>query len=386
MIKYNKYGYLDSGIHPMTADEFIDTFCDKGNRSLYKNAVINIFDFAKENGAKRIIIGGSFLSIKDKPNDLDCMIVFYKDINIPSFVDCAQMDSIEYDILYASEETPQLIDSYIKLIRTNEYGLEDKGIVDVKLDDRIEPWEIKFHPDDEAMEIIHRIYSQRTFIERNKRRGLLVVVHGLCTNAQWLSNLTPTCNKQGWIVAPFIYENPSSLLFSKKQRAKVVEKFRNWIYALEKKYTPNNISIVTHSFGTYIVTKYIEGFKHEMYLPIKIESLILTGGIINSSYVWHKNMPYKVGRVLNIVTRGDDAVKYMPKANWKKLVGMDNLFGQCAINGFDHQSDKVVNRSLEILTHTNIFKDDFIEQIMLPYLNVNNGIGTKETLIAIRNS
>lgn len=97
-------------------------------------------------------------------------------------------------------------------------------------------------------------------------------------------------------------------------------------------------------------------------------------------------MPYKVGRVLNIVARGDDAVKYMPKANWKKLVGMDNLFGQCAIKGFDNQSDKVVNRPLEILTHTNIFKDDFIEQIMLPYLNVNNGIGTKEALIAIKNS
>lgn len=384
MIKYNKYGYLDYGIHQMTADEFIYTFCDQGNRNMYKSAVINIFDFAKEKGAKRIILGGSFLSTKEIPKDLDCMIVFYKDINIPSFVDCAQMDSIEYDILYASEETPQLIDSYIKLISTNEYGLEDKGIVEVKLDDRIHPWVVKFHPNEDEMEIIHRVYSQRTFIERNKRRGLLVVVHGLCTNAQWLSNLIPACNKQGWIVAPFIYDNPGTLLFSSDKRARVVEDFRNWIYALYRKYNLDNISIVSHSFGTYIITKYIEGFKHEEYLPVKIESLILTGGIINSSYDWHKNMPYKVGRVLNIVACGDDAVKHMPKANWKKLVGMDNLFGQCAIKGFDHQSDKVVNRSLEILTHTNIFKDDFIEQIMLPYLNVNNGIGTKEAFIAIR--
>lgn len=47
MIKYNKYGYLDYGIHQMTADEFIYTFCDQGNRNMYKSAVINIFDFAK---------------------------------------------------------------------------------------------------------------------------------------------------------------------------------------------------------------------------------------------------------------------------------------------------------------------------------------------------
>lgn len=385
MIGYNKYGHLDFGIHPMTADEFIDTFCDKGNRSQYKNAVFNIFDFAKAKEAKRIIIGGSFLSTKDIPNDLDCMIVFYKDINIPSFVDCAQMDNIEYDILYASEETAQLVDTYIKLITTDKYGLEEKGVVEVRLDDRIKPWEVKFQPEKEEMEIIHRVYSQRTFIERNKRRGLLVVVHGLCTNAQWLSNLIPACNKQGWIVAPFIYDNPGTLLFSSDKRAKVVEEFRNWIYALDQKYTPNNISIVAHSFGTYIVTKYIEGFQQEKFLPIQIESLILTGGIINSTYDWHKNMPYKVGRVLNIVARGDDAVKYMPEANWKELVGMDKLFGQCAIYGFECQSGKVVNRPLEILTHTNIFRDDFIEQIMLPYLNINNGIGTREALAAIRN-
>ena len=94
MIKYNKYGYLDFGIHQMTADEFIYTFWDQGNRGKYKSAVTNIFDFAKEKGAKRIILGGSFLSTKENPNDLDCMIVFYKDISIPSFVDCAQMDNI----------------------------------------------------------------------------------------------------------------------------------------------------------------------------------------------------------------------------------------------------------------------------------------------------
>lgn len=186
-----------------------------------------------------------------------------------------------------------------------------------------------------------------------------------------------------WLLIHLILQK--KIFFSSCKRARVVEDFRNWIYALYRKYNLDNISIVSHSFGTYIITKYIEGFKHEEYLPVKIESLILTGGIINSSYDWHKNMPYKVGRVLNIVACGDDAVKYMPKANWKKLVGMDNLFGQCAIKGFDNQSDKVVNRPLEILTHTNIFKDDFIEQIMLPYLNVNNGIGTKEALIAIRN-
>lgn len=386
MIEYNKDGYLDSGIHTMSADDFLETFCYKGNRKEYTKAVVNIFDFAKEKGAKRIIIGGSFLSTKEKPGDLDCMIVFYKDIFIPSFVDCAQMDNIEYDILYASEQTPELVDSYIKLITTDDHGFDDRGVVEVLLYDKIKPWKVKFMPADDDMEVISRIYSQRTFIERNKRRGILVVIHGLRTNAKWLSNLTPACNKQGWIVAPFIYDNPPQLLFSSEGRTKVVEEFREWIYKIRCKYHPSDISVVSHSFGTYIITKYIEGFKNEEFLPISIETLILTGGIINPSYKWNEHIPNKVGRVLNIVAGKDDAVKYMPNNDWKKLIGLDPLFGQCAIAGFNDSSDKVVNRKIDILTHTNIFKDDFIEQIMLPYLNANNGIGRKEALSAMINS
>lgn len=372
---FDKKGKLLPGIHSMTGDDFIEIFCEKGNRTEYKQAIINIFDFAKDKGAGRIIIGGSFISLKVHPHDLDCMIVFHRDVQIPSFLDCAQMDNIEYDILYSSEQTPQLIDSYIKLVSTDYYGNESKGVIEIILNDNLHPWMVKFAPDDESMDIIHRIYSQRNFVERNKRRGLLVVIHGLCTNAQWLSNLVPTCNKQGWIVAPFIYDNPPTLLFNSNQRAKVVEQFREWIYAIREKYQPEQMSVVTHSFGTYIVTKYIEGFRQEEFLPIEIESLVLTGGIISQSYDWHQNIPLKVGRVLNIVAEGDDAVKYMPKTDWKKLVGMDTLFGQCGIKGFSNVSERVVNRPFQILTHTNIFKDDFIEQIMLPYLNANNGIG-----------
>lgn len=323
---FDKKGKLLPGIHSMTGDDFIEIFCEKGNRTEYKQAIINIFDFAKDKGAGRIIIGGSFISLKVHPHDLDCMIVFHRDVQIPSFLDCAQMDNIEYDILYSSEQTPQLIDSYIKLVSTDYYGNESKGVIEIILNDNLHPWMVKFAPDDESMDIIHRIYSQRNFVERNKRRGLLVVIHGLCTNAQWLSNLVPTCNKQGWIVAPFIYDNPPTLLFNSNQRAKVVEQFREWIYAIREKYQPEQMSVVTHSFGTYIVTKYIEGFRQEEFLPIEIESLVLTGGIISQSYDWHQNIPLKVGRVLNIVAEGDDAVKYMPKTDWKKLVGMDTLF------------------------------------------------------------
>ena len=380
-MEYTGDGYLEPGLHSITANEFIDAFCKNGNRVGYEHAVTNIFDFAKSNGATRLIIGGSFITQTEVPNDLDCMIVFCDERHIPTFVDCAQMDNLEYDILYSSEQMHNTVDTYIKLMSTDIQGFPDKGVVEVRLHDKVQPWEIVYEPNFEEMEIVSRVYCERNIIERNKRRGLLVVIHGLMTNAGWLSNLTPAANSQGWIVAPFIYDNPPTLLVDKGGRQKVIEQFREWIYALKKKYEPLTMSVLCHSFGTYIITKYIEGFASvEGFLPVQIDSLILTGSIVRPDYDWNAHIPMRLGRVMNVVAGGDDAVKYMPKADWKKIIGMDSLFGQGAIEGVKNVSNNVENRKMEILTHTNIFKDDVIEQFFLPYMNANNGIAHREAM------
>lgn len=79
-MKYTKEGKLEIGLHSMTANEFINAFCKEGNRAAYKHAVMNIFDYAMTNGATRIIIGGSFITLAEKPNDLDCMMVFMTNV------------------------------------------------------------------------------------------------------------------------------------------------------------------------------------------------------------------------------------------------------------------------------------------------------------------
>lgn len=385
-MKYTKDGKLEPGLHSVTAGEFVDFFCENGNRAKYKHAVMNIFDYAKYNNATRLIIGGSFITETENPNDLDCMIVFCDERHIPTFVDCAQMDNLEYDILYSSEQMAKSIDTYIKLMSTDKFGINDRGVVEVRLNDELSPWEVQYEPNLEDLEIISRVYCERNIIERNKRRGILVVIHGLMTRAEWLSNIIPSANSQGWIVAPFIYDNPPSLLLDAGRRQKVVEQFREWVYALAQKYRPLTVSVISHSFGTYIITKYIEGFTSgNDFLPIQINSIILTGSIIRPDYNWTSLTPKIVGRVLNIVAGGDDAVKFMPEGGWTKLVGLDQLFGKGAIDGIKEESDKVENRKLDILTHTNIFKDDIIEQVFLPFLNVNNGIAYKEAIYDVIN-
>ena len=132
-MEYTKKGKLEIGLHSMTANEFIDAFCKEGNRAAYKH-------YAMTNGATRIIIGGSFITLAEKPNDLDCMMVFCDERHIPTFVDCAQMDNLEYDILYTSEQMPKSIDTYIKLMSTDIFGFQDVGVVEVRLHDEVHPW------------------------------------------------------------------------------------------------------------------------------------------------------------------------------------------------------------------------------------------------------
>lgn len=373
-------GNLKTGLYSLTANQFINFYCRNGNRKEYETAVVNIFDFAKHHRATRIIIGGSFITKKDTPNDLDCLIVFADERSIPTFVDCAQMDNISYDIIYASEQNPNTVDTFIKLMQTNIYGIECKGVVEVLLWDALDPWIIRYDPNDEDFEIIKRQYTDRTIIERNKRRGILVAIHGVNTNAAWFSKFVPSANSQGWIVAPFIYDNSPLLLVNPYGRKKAIEKFRDYINELRIKYEEPYISVVAHSFGTYITAKYIEGFKSERLLPVRFENVVLTGSIINPDYDWNGLIPDKVGRVLNIQAEGDEAVRFMPNGNWKRWLMMDKLCGRSAIVGFKHTSANVVNRPIDLLGHSNIFKTDIIDQIILPYLNANNGMGNRELL------
>lgn len=141
---------------------------------------------------------------------------------------------------------------------------------------------------------------------------------------------------------------------------KTIEKFRDYINELIIKYELPYISIVAHSFGTYITAKYIDGFKSESFLPVRLENVVLTGSIINPDYDWNRLIPDKVGRVLNIQAESDEAVRFMPKGNWKRWLMMDKLCGRSAIVGFKHTSANVVNRPIELLGHSNIFKTDII--------------------------
>ena len=369
-------GTLPPGIHLCSGTEFIDRFCKGEKRESFRKTIINILDFAQNKQARNIFVGGSFVTTKKNPSDIDCLIEFYKDRQIPAFIDCPISEETTIDILYSSAESRNLTDSFITLLSSAKYTVEKVGVIQIDLNYSQEPWQVVFTPDDTEMEIIVRMYSERRIIERINKRGVLVTIHGLYSRAEWNMNVLPVASSQGWIVAPYIYDkNDYNLIFNSTKRREIIERFRNWIYEIRRKYQ-TNVSVVAHSFGTYIIAKYISEFGSDD-CPVTFDSIILLGSIIKSDFNWDLYKGSVVGRVLNMVAPQDEIIKYMPEKEWKRIIGIDQICGRTGRDGFNIDGSVntiLTQKKINILTHTNAIKQDIIDTIIMPFVNVNKGI------------
>jgi pimeloyl-ACP methyl ester carboxylesterase len=368
---FTSEGKLPTGLHICTGEEFINRFCSSKNRTQFEKPISDILDFAKDRGAIEIFVGGSFVSANEFPKDIDCVMVFNEDKYIPAKTEHVSIAGLKFDVLYASLESRDLIDSYLKLFSTCRYGSTNIGIIQIDLYARNQPWEIRHQPDEASFEIIKRVYNDRSLIDLNEREGVIVSIHGLLSRAEWNKEIAPVASAEGWIVAPYIYDtNKPDLLFSDGRRNKVVDDFREWIYDLSKRYE-HNISIIAHSFGTYIIGAYLEGFEEKEFPPVSFDSIILTGSILNSNFDWEKHRGRSVGRIYNNIAPNDEFVKYMPKNDWKKIIGMSPLFGQAGVYGFTQITNMLTQSTNPIFSHTNTIRRDIIESKWMPFIKAN---------------
>ena len=377
---------VEGRIHSCSGDEFIQAFCksakdeDEDDRSSYTDAVVNIFDYAREKGARRVFVGGSFVTSKKNPSDFDCVIVFNSAGDIPNFVDTTVVGNIEFDILFASEDNPKIVDAFINLFQCYKNGLTGKPLVEVILANTLNPWNVRYIPNATEAEIINKIYTKRNIIERRKARGVLFSIHGVNTKAFWNSKLAPLACSQGWIFAPFIYESPVTLLVNPRLRRKVVEAFDDYFCNIIEKYGARDASIIAHSFGTYISAKFLANHDYEQFMSASIDSIVLTGAIVDKNFNWSRFFPNKVGKILNISSPNDRAVRFMPKWKWMKkyLMGeKDGIFGKIGVDGISTDSSPenfLTNLEIPMLNHTNIFKDNILSGTIMPFLNSHCGV------------
>ena len=127
----NDAGELPIGIHQVTIDEVIAQF---GSGTLQREIVTarlqRIYQIAKGTGnLQQLIIFGSYITAKRKPNDVDVVIVF----------------SDDFDLTTCSEETKRLLDHQQA---ENEFGasifwIRPSLLLLETLDEFIKSWQVK---------------------------------------------------------------------------------------------------------------------------------------------------------------------------------------------------------------------------------------------------
>jgi pimeloyl-ACP methyl ester carboxylesterase len=369
---FEQDGLLPAGIFDCTGTDFIERFCKGKHREPFAKAAQDIFDFALGMGASRVLIGGSFITKTAQPRDLDVVIVFAMEEQIPDRTERLSIEGTNIDIFFCAETDPKILGGFVTLFSRTRWQRET-GIVQVVLRNQTgQIWDIIQEPDDHTLEIIKRVYFNRHIVDRNNSRKALITIHGVLSHGEWNAEIAHIASSNGWIVAPFVYGYVQpQVLAASAARMKIVDSFRDHINDIQDRYHCE-VSVIAHSFGTYVIAKYLLGFDVP---PISLDTLILTGSVLNEDL----DIDLFYGRafqIINEVAPNDSVVKYArPLSIWS-----DPLFGRSGETGFRRPSQRLEQRTSDVFTHNNVIRRDVISKRWMPWLEVNVGRGRNEAI------
>lgn len=373
--EFDDDGLLKPGTYTADLQGFLDVFCcdellgssSNSIRSNFHMALRNIYDWAQSKGATSLVFGGSFVSRKPCPNDIDVLIFFADSAMIPKTSKVYEIDGVMLDIQMLAEDQPDIKSAFLDLLSLTRSGIRH-GLVQIKFHQTAVLHEVA-KKRSKHFEVVKAAYIGR-HIQLQESKGLVIPIHGIQTHADWMPHLTLLASASGWAVAPYVYGYKSiNVLRNESEKSAIVEGFRDWIATVKANFD-GPISIIAHSFGTYIFARYLQEAKE---LAVDFDAVIFCGSILNKNYDWKSYLDgAKVGKVLNIVSEEDEWVRFMPEGG-VRFIAQDSLFGKAGCEGFSCDNDRITQIRSSLLTHNNVIKSDIINGQWLPFLKLAHG-------------
>lgn len=377
-VSFDSSGLLLPGTYVLELDEFLDIFCRdeqgghqlgslKGHESVRAGShstFRSIYSWARRNDATSIVVGGSFVSKKQVPNDIDVLVFFTTSSLIPKSSEVCDIDGVRVDIQMLAEDQSEIKDAFLELLSTSRSGIRH-GLVQIKFHELAAQHSAPSKRSRDY-EVVKAGYMGR-HLQLQTAKGVIVPIHGIRTHADWMPHLSLFASATGWAVAPYVYGYQGvSILRNETDKRKVVEGFRDWIATVRSNFD-GPISVIAHSFGTYVVGRYLQEAKD---IAGEFDAVILCGSILNKDYKWNDCFDSgKVGRVLNVVSEADEWVKHMPEGGVRWIME-DSLFGKAGCEGFSCENERLQQFKSALLAHNNIFKVDVIKGVWLPFLKL----------------
>lgn len=372
---FNERGVLPKGLHKCSSGEFINRFCKFSGRQgcseiryQYTDVLKQLFEYSIKRGAKSIIIGGSFVTQKNMPSDVDCIVIVPNEKCMPNKSEIMTIAECKLDLIYLAENDTEKVSRFINMFALDRFEL-DVGLIEVSLDGKNSSVWGNFLGECDFTKLMEyrSIYFHRHFVVGSEKRGLLVTIHGLNTFGEWNYDLAPVASSNDWIFAPFNYGNVIKPIISYNETKKILDRFRNWINLMYNNFQMNP-SIIAHSFGTFLLGKYLEGFNYDP--PVKFKNIVLAGSILNSEFDWNICFEKKcVQSVYNIIAPNDPYVPYIETINW---IRSNRLYGTSGTTGFEQSHKQLISEQLDIYDHSNMLKSDIFEKKIIPQLNMGS--------------
>lgn len=191
--------------------------------------------------------------------------------------------------------------------------------------------------------------------QHSKPLHVIVLVHGIRTQGVWQNRVAAALKKYTNVrpvIVGFPYFDLISFWLPFFFRRGPMDRVEREIRGIMKDNPGANISVLAHSFGTYIISQLL------LRRPdIQFYRLLLCGAIIDRLFTWDGLRSFPVEGVVNDVGTRDRLPAIAKMVSWG--------YGSSGTFGF--RTHKVTDRYFDI-DHSDFFTDQHIEKHWLPYL------------------
>ncbi len=189
----------------------------------------------------------------------------------------------------------------------------------------------------------------------------VVITHGIRTHAEWSECAHNILDNRNISTSIFRYEwvDVVKFAFNIRVRKKYAVEFLKRLNIARQTHPKKQLSVAVHSFGSIVLATALE-LADKIECRLDIDSVILSGSILPSNFVWLKyTRPYKnhgvsIRRVLNVC--GDNDIWPVIAKYWTKQAGYSGAFFFS-----DNYSNGVVNTRIKDADHESILSKENIE-------------------------
>jgi pimeloyl-ACP methyl ester carboxylesterase len=189
-------------------------------------------------------------------------------------------------------------------------------------------------------------------------RPVVISVHGIRTRGKWQKDLAPVLAEAGFIPQLMDYGNFFAIqLLIPYFRRKRIEWFFHEYSRIAEKHSGRPISIVAHSFGTYLVARSLDKYRDH----IRYDRIIFCGSIVNRDFPWGD---LSAGRRVNYVL---NEFGHMDVWAWVCAFVVSDA-GQAGRYGFTSTDSCLTQREHREHRHSDYFHPLNYNQTWVPFL------------------